>query len=119
MRRVAWMSLLALLLGLGAGLTYAWVIAPLRTVDTTPSTLRADFKDQFRTLIAAYYAATHNLERARARLVLLGDSNPVDALTGQAQRMLASGQPFQVVQGVAALASHLRASRVSAAPRPT
>lgn len=119
MRRTAWASLVMLLFGLGAGLAYAWVIAPLRYVDTAPNTLRADFKDQFRTLIAASYAATHNLDRARARLALLGDGNPVEALTAQAQRMLASGQPFQVVQQVAGLASDLRANVASALPSAT
>ncbi|MGE5249512.1 MAG: hypothetical protein ACM3QS_04795 [Bacteroidota bacterium] len=119
MRRVGWASLLALLLGLGAGLAYAWVLAPARYANAAPDTLRADFKDQFRTLIAASYSATHNLERARARLALLGDADPVEALTGQAQRMLASGESFQVVQQVAGLASDLQSNEVSAAPTAT
>ncbi len=119
MRRTAWASLFMLVLGFGTGLAYAWVIAPLRYVDTAPHTLRADFKDQFRTLIAASYAASHNLDRARARLALLGDADPVEALTAQAQRMLASGQPFQVVQQVAGLASDLRANVASTLPSAT
>ena len=113
MKRVAWASLLALILGLSLGLAYAWVIAPLRTVDTTPNTLRADFKDHFRTLIAASYAATHNIERARARLALLGDADPQQALAAQAQRMLASGESFQVVQQVAQLAADLGSGQAS------
>ena len=108
MKRVALASLLALLAGLAAGLAYAWVIAPLRYVDTSPRTLREDFKDQFRTLVAASYSANHNIVRARARLALLGDGDPIEALTAQAQRMLASGQSFQVVQQVAQLATDLR-----------
>jgi len=97
----------ALAIGFALGLLYAWVIAPTQFVDTTPQTLRADFKDQFRTAIAAAYSATHNLDRARARLVLLGDPDPVQALTAQAQRMLAAGQPFEVAQQVAQLATDL------------
>ncbi len=119
MRRVVWASLLALLIGLGAGLAYAWVIAPARYSNTSPNTLRADFKDQFRALIAASYSATHNLERARARLALLGDADPVEALSAQAQRMLASGESFQVVQQVAGLASDLQSNEVSEAPTPS
>ncbi len=107
------LTILALVAGLGAGLYYSWVAAPMRYVDTTPSTLRTDFKDQFRTLIAASYASTHNLDRARARLVLLGDPDPVEALTAQAQRMLASGESFRVVQDVAGLASDLRSGVAS------
>ncbi|HEX8992444.1 MAG TPA: hypothetical protein VF784_12265 [Anaerolineales bacterium] len=119
MRHLALVTVLSLLAGMAAGLAYAWVVSPLRYVDTTPNTLRADFKDQFRSVIAASYAATHNLDRAKARLALLGDADPVEALTAQAQRMLAAGQPFQVVQDVAGLASDLRAGVASLPPSST
>ena len=102
------------LAGFGLGLLYAWVIAPIRYVDTTPNTLRADFKDAFRTSIAASYAATHDMERAKARLALLGDPNPIEALTAQAQRMLAAGEPFDTVREVASLATDLQNGVVSA-----
>ncbi len=109
-------TLAALAVGFAIGVLYAWVISPTRYVDTTPDTLAPDFKDQFRTAIASAYAATHNLDRARARLVLLGDSDPVQALTAQAQRMLAAGQPFEVAQEVAQLASDLASGVASVAP---
>ena len=104
MRRVPWDVLLALLIGLGLGLVYSWVISPRRVFNAEPTTLRADFKDQYRSLIAAAYAATGNLPRAQARLALLGDSNSVEALNGQAQRMQANGQSFERADQVAALA---------------
>ncbi len=44
MKRVAAASLLALVAGLGIGLLFAWVIAPLRYVDTAPDTLRRGFQ---------------------------------------------------------------------------
>lgn len=119
MNRLAAATLLALLIGVAAGLAYAWAVAPMRYGDAAPNTLRSDFKDQFRTLIAASYSATHNLERARARLTLLGDTDPVDALTAQAQRMLASGASFQVVQQVAQLATDLRAGEANVAAAAT
>jgi hypothetical protein len=118
-RRLAWLSLLTLVLGFGLGLLYSWVISPLRYADTLPNTLRPDFKDAFRTAIASAYAATGNLERARTRLALLGDVDPIQALTAQAQRMLAAGEPFQSVQDVAMLASDLRAGAASVLPSAT
>ncbi|MGC8856480.1 MAG: hypothetical protein ACP5QU_06755 [Anaerolineae bacterium] len=108
MKRTFGPILLALLAGLGLGLLYSWVISPVRYVDTTPASLRADFKDRFRTLIAAAYAASRNLDRARARLSTLGDSDPVQALSAQAQRMLAAGESFPAIQQVARLASDLQ-----------
>ena len=99
--------LLTLLVGLGLGLVYSWVISPLRVFDAEPKTLRADFKDQYRSLIAAAYAATGNLPRAQARLSLLGDSDSIEALNAQAQRMLANDQSFEQADKVAALAAAL------------
>jgi len=101
MRRIPWDILLALLLGLGAGLAYAWAISPLKVFDAQPSALRADFKDSYRSAIAASFAGTNNLPRAQARLSLLGDSNLVDTLNSQAQRLISSGEFTQADQLVA------------------
>ncbi|HLA86775.1 MAG TPA: hypothetical protein VJL10_02015 [Anaerolineales bacterium] len=69
--------ILALLTGLGLGLAYSWFISPVTYVDANPAILRADFKDQYRVVIAASYASTHDLPRARARLELLSDADPI------------------------------------------
>ena len=106
MRRFPWDILLALLLGLGAGLAYAWTISPLRLTDSPPSLLRADFKDQFRSVIAASYSATGNLPRAQARLAYLGDNDLIESLNAQAQRTIAGGGFAQADQ-LAALAAAL------------
>jgi hypothetical protein len=107
MKRIPWDILLALLAGLGLGLAYSWVISPTRVVDAEPLALRADFKDQYRSAIAAAFAGTGNLSRAQARLALLGDQNTIEALNAQAQRMLANGETFQQANEVAALAAAL------------
>ena len=110
MRRIPWSSLFALLAGLGMGLVYAWNISPARVTDAQPSVLRADFKDHYRSAIAAAYVATGDLSRAQARLSLLGDSDSIEALNAQAQRMLAintGGESFDEADQVVALASAL------------
>jgi hypothetical protein len=109
MRRVPWVVLLALLAGAGLGLAYAWVLSPRGIADAQPLALRPDFKDQYRSVVAASYAATGNLPRAQARLSLLGDPDPIEALNAQAQRMRASSQTFERADLVAALASALEA----------
>lgn len=113
MRRFPWDILLTLLAGLGLGLAYAWIISPLRVVASDPIALRADFKDQFRSAIAAAFVATGNLPRTEARLSLLGDSDVVEALNSQAQRMIASGEFAQADQ-LAALAMALENDNVLA-----
>lgn len=107
-RRNHWYLLTGLLLGLALGLFYAWKISPIRYVDTDPSALRADFKDQYRLAIASAYLTTGNLERARARLALLGDENPSEALENQAQRWLAQGDPQGESRALLALVTALR-----------
>lgn len=105
--------ILALLIGLGLGLTYSWLISPVTYVDANPAILRSDFKDQYRSVIAASYASTHNLPRARARLALLGDADSTGELSAQAQRMLASGESAEVVQPLAQLARDLELGTAS------
>jgi hypothetical protein len=86
-------------------------------VDAEPHTLRDDFKDHYRSAIAAAYASNADLERARARLALLDDPDPSQALTAQAQRMLAVGEAPETVQQIALLASALQ-GQVAVDPLP-
>ena len=76
--------LLAILLGIAAGLYYGWVISPVEYVDTTPDTLRIDYKTDFVLMVAEVYQAEGDIETAARRLALLGDEAPV-SLTQQAQ----------------------------------
>lgn len=120
MRRIPWSVLFGLLLGVGIGLAYTWVLNPHPNTDAQPSALRAEFKDQYRSLIAASFAATGNLPRAQARLSVVGDANLIEALNAQAQRMRAGAQTFERADQVAALASALGAeSSGGTLPTPT
>lgn len=122
MRRIPWDILLALLAGLGLGLVYSWVLSPAQIINAEPAALRADFKDQYRSVIAAAHHATGNLPRTQARLALLGDPDPIEALNAQAQRMLAggaSGDQFEQPEQVAALALALGGDEPASALMPT
>lgn len=118
MRRMPWGILLALLVGLGLGLVYAWLISPLQVTQADPFALRADFKDSYRSAIASAYAATGNLARAQARLALLRDPDPIEALNAQAQRMLANNETFEQADEVAALALALESGAEDVAVAP-
>ena len=98
----------ALLVGIGLGLAYSWKISPVTYVDASPAILREDFKDQYRSVISASYASTHDLPRARTRLELLGDPDTIGELSAQAQRMLAAGEAFNRVRDLAQLATDLQ-----------
>jgi hypothetical protein len=87
--RGPWYLLTGLIIGAVLGLLYAWIVQPVQYVDTSPASLRQDFKDQYRALIAASYVANGDLVRAEARLELLGDEDIYRAISEQAQRTLA------------------------------
>jgi hypothetical protein len=93
-----------LVLGLGLGLLFAWVVRPVNYVDTAPVSLRADFKDQFRLSIAAAYAADGNLPRAQARLRQLGDIDPAATLMDQSRHAAGPGGSAQAALALAGLA---------------
>ncbi|MGH2626413.1 MAG: hypothetical protein ACRDHY_07170, partial [Anaerolineales bacterium] len=56
----------AVALGASVGLYYAWVVNPVRFIDTAPASLRADFQADYLALVAAAYTATDDLDRAQA-----------------------------------------------------
>ncbi len=85
-------------LGLVLGLLITWVLFPVQYVNTAPETLRADYKDEYRLLIAAAYDSTSDLERARVRLSVLGDPNPALAVAQQAAN--ASGDAAALLQAL-------------------
>jgi hypothetical protein len=91
--RGSWYLLTGLVIGAALGLFYAWGVQPAEYINTRPASLRADFKDQYRLLIAAAFQANPDPARARARLELLGDADIYAALAQQAQRALAEGRP--------------------------
>jgi hypothetical protein len=113
-----WYLLTAVLIGLGLGLVYTWVISPVKYIDAAPSSLRADFKDQYRLLIASSYIATGDLGRAQARLALLKDADPVQALRGQAQRLQLAGDPNHASAVLILLADAIQPAGASLSPPP-
>jgi hypothetical protein len=116
--RGPWYLLTGLVIGVAFGILYSWVISPVRYVDTMPKSLRPDFKDQYRALIAAAYAATGDLERARARLDLLADEDVSLIISLQAQDAIAAGHPEAEIRALSLLSVALKegTSMITALP---
>lgn len=105
--RGPWYLLTGLIIGVVFGVLYAWLVSPVEYVDTPPASLRADFKDQYRQMIALAYQANSDLNRASVRLSLLQDASPAAALAAQAQQARAQGVSPQEAAALAELASAL------------
>ncbi|HEX8992443.1 MAG TPA: hypothetical protein VF784_12260 [Anaerolineales bacterium] len=68
--------LVAALLGIAAGLIYGWVINPVKFVDTTPASLRADYRADYVLMVAESYRANQDAALAGRRLAILGSESP-------------------------------------------
>ena len=66
---------IGLIFGLGFGLYYAWVVAPIILVDSGPSRLSEDNKAKYIFLVSQSYAADANWALAQERLAALEDPN--------------------------------------------
>jgi len=106
-QRSSWYLLTGLILGLVLGLVFTWTVSPVSYSDSTPDSLREDFKNHYRSMIAQVYVKNTNLLRAESRLMLLGDEDAVGALSAQAQRILAEGGSEDEARALAALAAAL------------
>jgi hypothetical protein len=79
---------IAILVGVGLGLLYGWVISPVEYVDTSPDTLRIDYKTDYVLMVAEAFQGDNDLALALRRLALLGGQPPVDLV----QQALLFGQ---------------------------
>jgi hypothetical protein len=68
-------------LGAAASLYYGWVIDPVEYMDTSPDSLRADYKTDFVLMVSEAYQAENDLTQAIRRLALLGDSTPEESVS--------------------------------------
>ena len=67
MKPIRWLFIfIALLIGIGAGLAYGWVIDPVEFFDLTPDTLTADYKTDYVLMTAEAYRLEQDPELPRA-----------------------------------------------------
>ena len=67
---------IALIAGIGIGLTYGWVIDPVEFFDLTPDTLRADYKADYVLMTAEAYHIEQDPGLAARRLAIFGSQSP-------------------------------------------
>jgi hypothetical protein len=67
---------LAFLAGIGIGIAYGWYIDPVDYFDTTPDTLRADYKADYVLMTAEAYRVEQDPGMAARRLAIFGTKSP-------------------------------------------
>ena len=105
--RGPWYLLTGLVIGILLGLFCSRVLVPVKYVDTAPQLLDETSKAQLRGMIALAYQADGDLGRAKARIELLHDENPFEALTAQAQTVNAEEGPGRLANALAELSTAL------------
>lgn len=74
-----WIAALAFgILGLVLGLAYGWVVDPVKFVDTTPSSLRWDYRTDYVLMVAESYHMHQDLDGARRELSIFGGTSEAD-----------------------------------------
>ncbi len=99
---------MGLVAGLLLGLAYGWLIRPVEYVDTSPDSLRADFRTDYVLMVAESYAADADLDLARFRLAALGPLPPDEYATAAIDYALASAFSREDVEALNQLAVALR-----------
>ncbi len=106
-RRGSWYLLTGVVLGVIMGLVYSWAVSPVKYIDAPPYALRADYKDEYRALVALSFMYSDDLLRAESRLAQLKDDDPLQALAEQAQQAIAEGRPQEEVRALEVLVTAL------------
>lgn len=70
--------ILMILIGLAIGLIYGWIISPVEYLDTTPSTLRYDYRTDYVLMIAEIFDSSKDADQAVKQLAQLSSDPPVE-----------------------------------------
>lgn len=100
--------LFASLAGIGFGLLYGWGIRPVEYYDTSPDSLRADYRTDYVLMVAEAYQGDADLGRAQQRLAALGPTRPLDRVTEALEYAAEHGFPRPDLERLAALSELLR-----------
>ena len=94
MKSTRWIFILiALILGIGAGLAYGWYIDPIQFFDLTPDTLRADYKTDYVLMTAEAYRFEQDPGTAARRLAIFGVQTPSAIATEALEYARTNGFP--------------------------
>ncbi len=110
MRRWAF-PLIAGLVGIAAGLVYGWVINPVKFVDTTPASLRADYRTDYVLMVAEAFHADQDVGLASRRLAIFGSESPADLALAALQEAQQAGYSQPDVALLQELTRALQASQ--------
>jgi len=112
-----WVQVLAMGIGLAAGLVVSWWLWPVEYTDMSPDTLHPYHRAEYIKLISHAYAYDKDLRRAQVRLAALGDLGSVGVeVVTLAEQYAAQGKNVHDTESLARLAYVLGHRRAALAP---
>jgi hypothetical protein len=100
--------LIGAIIGLIFGLLYGWVIQPVEYVDTTPNTLRVDYRTDYVLMVAEAYSGDGDLDAALHRLAKLGSQPPLEIVLAAIDYSIETNRPRSELEVLNHLANQLR-----------
>jgi hypothetical protein len=73
--------LIAVMIGAAAGMFYGWKVNPVRYSETTPDSLRVDYKTDYVLMVAEAFRIEQDQNLAARRLALISTESPGDVVT--------------------------------------
>lgn len=99
--------LLGLILGLGGGLVYSWVLNPVVFTDASPARLTDESRAEYIELIGRSYVTTGDLALAQQRLATLEEEDVGQTVAVQLDEAIRSQKPDRTIRALAALGQAL------------
>jgi hypothetical protein len=99
---------IGLVLGLAAGLLFGWVLRPEQTIDSSPASLRQDYRTDFVLMVAEVYAGDRDASGASARLAALGPPSPASHVEAAMSYATTEGFPAGDLERLSLLARGLQ-----------
>ena len=114
---LVWVQILAMGVGLAAGLVVSWWLWPVEYTDMSPDSLHPYYRAEYIKLISHAYAYDGDLRRAQVRLAALGELGSVGVeVVTLAEQYAAQGRDVRDTQSLARLAHVLGHRRAALAP---
>lgn len=108
-----WLILIGVVVGVGLGLYYAWIVEPVVYESVSPARFGATSKEEYIFLVSQSYAANNDWSLAQERLSALEDANIQALVEKQLEAYLRSGQTTDVMRNLSLLAERLGANSVA------
>ncbi len=100
--------IIGIIIGLVLGVLYGWIIRPVEYIDTTPNTLRADYRTDYVLMIAETYSGDGDLDSALVRLAALGSQSPIEIVLEAIDFSIEADRPRSELEVLNHLANQVR-----------